>query len=77
MHLSGKLPLKQGIPIKVVVDDHVDRSGVKALQGVQLTDTNYLIDFIHLRRFIVLYLCVCSILHNICSLPYLYSTRHK
>ena len=50
MHLSGKLPLKQGIPIKVVVDYHVDRSGVKALQDVQLTDTNYLIDFIHLRH---------------------------
>ena len=46
MHLSGKPPSKQGIPMKVVVDYHVDRSGVKALRGVELTDTNYLIDFI-------------------------------
>ena len=49
MHLSGKLPLKQGIPMKDVVDNHFDRSGVKALRGVELTDTNNLIDFIHLK----------------------------
>ena len=49
MHLSGKLPLKQGIPMKVVVDNHFDRSGVKALRDAQLTDTNNLIDFIHLK----------------------------
>ena len=48
-HLSGKLPLKQGIPIKVVVDNHIDRSGVKALRGVELTDTNYLIDLFNYR----------------------------
>ena len=41
--------MKQGIPIKVVVDDHFDRSGVKVLQGIELTDTNYLIDLIHLK----------------------------
>ena len=44
MHLSVKLPSKQGIPIKVVVDDHVDRSGVKVLRDIKPTDTNYLID---------------------------------
>ena len=49
MHLSGKLPLKQGIPMKDVADDHVDRSGVKALRDAQLTDTNILIDFIHIK----------------------------
>ena len=49
MHLSGKLPSKQGIPMKVVVDNHFDRSGVKALRDAQLTDTNNLIDFIHLK----------------------------
>ena len=47
MHLSGKLPSKQGIPMKDVVDNHFDRSGVKALRDAQLTDTNNLIDFIH------------------------------
>ena len=46
MHLSGKPPSKQGIPIKIVVDHHVDRFGVKALRGVKLTNTNNLIDFI-------------------------------
>ena len=46
MHLSGKPPLKQGIPIKIVVDDDVDRFGVEALRGVKLTNTNYLIDLI-------------------------------
>ena len=46
MHLSGKPSLKQGIPIKAVEDDHVDRSGVEALQGVKPTDTNSLIDLI-------------------------------
>ena len=30
-----------------MVDNHIDRSGVKVLQGMELTDTNYLIDFIH------------------------------
>ena len=30
-----------------MLDKHIDRSDVKALQGVQLTDTNFLIDFIH------------------------------
>ena len=50
MHLSGKLPLKQGIPTKVVVDNHFDRSGVKALRDAQLTDTNNLIDFIHFEE---------------------------
>ena len=49
MHLSGKLPLKQGIPTKDVVDNHFDRSGVKALRGAQLTDTNNLIDFVHIK----------------------------
>ena len=28
MHLSGKPTLKQGIPIRTVIDDHVDRQGV-------------------------------------------------
>ena len=46
MHLSGKPPLKQGIPIKIVVDDDVDRFGVEALRGVKLTDTNNLIDLL-------------------------------
>ena len=32
-----------------MVDNHIDRSGVKALWGVELTDTNNLIDFIHLK----------------------------
>ena len=32
-----------------MLDKHIDRSDVKALQGVQLTDTNFLIDFIHLK----------------------------
>ena len=49
MHLSGKLPLKQGIPIMVVVDNHFDRSGVKAWRHVELTDTNYLIDLFNYR----------------------------
>lgn len=53
MHLSGKPPSKQGIPIKIVVDDHVDRCGVEAPWGVKLTHTNNLIDFL---------LCVCLIL---------------
>ena len=56
MHLSGKLPLKQGIPIKVVVDDHFDRSGVKVLQGIELTDTNYLIDLIHLKMIFFIFI---------------------
>ena len=55
MHLSGKPPSKQGIPIKIVVDYHVDRSGVEVLRGMKLTDTNNLID---------LYLCVFKILHT-------------
>ena len=46
MHLSGKPPLKQGIPIKNVVDDDVDRFGVEALRGVKLTNTNNLIDLL-------------------------------
>ena len=46
MHLSGKPPLKQGIPIKIVVDDDVDRFGVEALRGVKLTNTNNLIELI-------------------------------
>lgn len=37
--------------MKVVVDHHVDRSGVKALRGVELTDTNYLIDFVHQNNY--------------------------
>ena len=43
MHLSGKPPLKQGIPIKAVEDHHVDRPRVKALQNVQPIGTNSLI----------------------------------
>ena len=35
-----------------MLDKHIDRSDVKALQGVQLTDTNFLIDFIHFEDFI-------------------------
>ena len=46
MHLSGKPPSKQGIPIKIVVDYHVDRFGVEALRDVKLTNTNNLIDFL-------------------------------
>ena len=38
--------MKQGIPIRIVVDDDVDRFGVEALRGVKLTNTNNLIDFI-------------------------------
>ena len=44
MHISGKPPSKQGIPIKIVVDDNVDRFGVEVLRGMKLTNTNYLID---------------------------------
>ena len=33
----------------VVVDNHFDRSGVKAQQCVELTDTNYLIDLFNYR----------------------------
>ena len=35
-----------------MVDNHIDRSGVKVLQGIELTDTNYLIDFIHLKIYL-------------------------
>ena len=73
MHLSGKLPLKQGIPMKVVVDDHFDRSGVKASRDVELTDTNNLIDLIHLKMIIHFYtLCVYAIL----SIIPLFMTLH-
>ena len=73
MHLSGKLPLKQGIPMKVVVDDHFDRSGVKALRDVELTDTNNLIDLNHLKMIIHFYtLCVYAIL----SIIPLFMTLH-
>lgn len=64
MHLSGKLPLKQGIPTKDVVDYHFDRSGVKALRGVELTDTNNLNDFIHTKISNYLQLCVFEILSD-------------
>ena len=61
MHLSGKLPLKQGIPIKVVVDNHFDRSGVKAWWHVELTDTNYLIDLFNCSLFCALCVfIICS-----------------
>ena len=51
MHLSGKPPSKQGIPIKIVVDDNVDRFGVEVLWGMKLTNTNYLIDLIIMCMF--------------------------
>ena len=51
MHLSGKPPSKQGIPIKIVVDDNVDRFGVEVLRGMKLTNTNYLIDLIIMCMF--------------------------
>ena len=51
MHLSGKPPSKQGIPIKIVVDYHVDRFGVEALRDVKLTNTNNLIDFFTMCMF--------------------------
>ena len=51
MHLSGKPPSKQGIPIKIVVDDNVDRFGVEVLWGMKLTNTNYLIDLITMCMF--------------------------
>lgn len=57
MHLSGKPPLKQGIPIKIVVDDDVDRFGVEALWGVKLTNTNYLIDLFTMCMFNLMIEC--------------------
>ena len=59
--------------MKVVVDDHFDRSGVKALRDVELTDTNNLIDLIHLKMIIHFYtLCVYAIL----SIIPLFMTLH-
>ena len=49
MHLSGKPPLKQGIPIKAVEDHHVDRPRVEALQSVEPIGTNSLIVLFILR----------------------------
>ena len=48
--------------MRIVVDYHVDRSGVKARWRVQLTDTNHPIDFIHLKMFYIFNLCVFVIL---------------
>ena len=49
MHLSGKPPLKQGIPIKAVEDDHVYRPRVETLQSVNPIGTNSLIVLFVLR----------------------------
>ena len=62
MHLSGKPPSKQGIPIKIVVDDHVDRFGVEALRGVKLTNTNNLIDFFTMCMFNLIKHTICFLL---------------
>ena len=44
MHLSGKPTSKLDFPIRTVVDYHLDRPGVEALQSVELTGTNSPID---------------------------------
>lgn len=51
MHLSGKPPLKQGIPIKAVEDDHVDRPRVETLQSVKPIGTNSLIVLFFVRMY--------------------------
>ena len=51
MHLSGKPPLKQGIPIKAVEDDHVDRPRVEALRSAKPIGTNSLIVLFFVRMY--------------------------
>ena len=51
MHLSGKPPLKQGIPIKAVEDDHVDRPRVEAPQCAKPIGTNSLIVLFFVRMY--------------------------
>lgn len=51
MHLSGKPPLKQGIPIKAVEDDHVDRPRVEAPQRAKPIGTNSLIVLFSVRMY--------------------------
>src|SRR5439155_23333345 len=47
---SGKPPSKPVLPIRAVVDHHVDRPGVEAVQAAQLTGTNRSIGLIPRTR---------------------------